>query len=902
MANFCPHCGAPLIRPEATFCSTCGRSLQAPRAAPSATPSGVVGAAPRLVVQLPGHAEQTFVISRPKVTIGRDPSNDLPLDNPIVSRRHAELEVRGDAVWLRDVNSVNGTAVNGQPITERALRDGDIIRIGDEQGNNVGLIFRRPSAGPSTGTIQLGRKELGQAAVFIIGRDPSANLQLDHPTISRLHAEVRHSPAGPMLRDLGSSNGTFLNGELISGARLLSSRDVVQIGPYKLVYDQAGFAQYTPDGNYRIDALHLERRVLIGGGLSRLVGGAATERIILRDVCLSVHPREFVALVGGSGAGKSTLLNAMSGFAPANGRVLVNGEDLYDNFAAYRSILGYVPQDDIIHAQLPVHSALTYAARLRLPDATAAEIDTRVSKVLAEVEMSEHADKQVGRLSGGQRKRVSIASELLAEPGLFFLDEPTSGLDPGLEKKMMYTMRRLADGGRTVLLVTHATANIDQCTQVAFMADGRLSYFGPPQEALGFFEATDFADIYTRLSQPAATVKFPAVAEPHRQQVVAANPKAPAAEVWEAHYRNSPQYKRYVGDRLQAAGNVSLPGHERARQPAKQKVSGLAQFGVLARRYFDLIRRDTGSLVILLAAMPLIGMLLLIMADKYDLTGKSESAIRTEIQQDILDARQEDDPGNDAEQFQGIYQVASSTQRLLFMMALAATLLGLFGAAYEIVKEAPIYHRERMVNLRIPPYLTSKIVILLAFGLVQCLLLLVVMSLRVDFPGGGVILPAVVEMYITLVLATLASINLGLLISAVVRSSATVIYIILVVLFVQIIFAGAIFEIPDAARPISYLTTTRWTLEALGSSVDIERLNARGGGCLEPEEELPAGLSPAADGYCEEGQTALPPALTFNVGYEHSAGHLLFAWFVLLLFAAAFLGLTIVVQRRKDVV
>ena len=177
--------------------------------------------------------------------------------------------------------------------------------------------------------------------------------------------------------------------------------------------------------------------------------------------------------------------------------------------------------------------------------------------------------------------------------------------------------------------------------------------------------------------------------------------------------------------------------------------------------------------------------------------------------------------------------------------------------AYEIVKEAPIYHRERMVNLRIPPYLTSKIVILLAFGLVQCLLLLVVMSLRVDFPGGGVILPAVVEMYITLVLATLASINLGLLISAVVRSSATVIYIILVVLFVQIIFAGAIFEIPDAARPISYLTTTRWTLEALGSSVDIERLNARGGGCLEPEEELPAGLSPAADGYCEEGQTCL---------------------------------------------
>ena len=897
MANFCPHCGAQLPRPGAAFCATCGRSLQA-----RPTTAGVSPSAPQLRIQLPGRAEETFVITRLRVTIGRDPGNDLVLDSPIVSRRHAELEVRDDATVWRDLGSANGTAVNGRVISEQTLRDGDIIRIGDAQGNSVGLIFCRPSTGPAMGTIQLGRQELGQAAVFIIGRDPSANLQLDHPTVSRLHAEVRPSPAGPLLRDLGSSNGTFLNGELITGPRPLAPRDVVQIGPYKLVYDQAGFAQYTPGGNYRIDAVRLVRRVSVGGGPAWLRRGAATERIILRNVSLSIYPREFVALVGGSGAGKSTLLNAMSGFAPADGRVLVNGDDLYDNFAAYRSILGYVPQDDIIHAQLPVRNALTYAARLRLPDATGAEIDDRVAKVLAEVEMGEHADKQVGRLSGGQRKRVSIASELLAEPGLFFLDEPTSGLDPGLEKKMMYTMRRLADGGRTVLLVTHATANIDQCTQVAFMADGRLTYFGPPQEALGFFGATDFADIYTRLSQPAGAVSFPTSAGSRQQQVLAANPQATAAEVWESLYRDSPQHQRYVGDRLQAAGNVSLVGHDRLRQPAKQKVSSLGQFNVLARRTFDLIRRDTGSLVILLAAMPLIGLLLLIMAGRHDLTGQSAPAIRAEIQQEIADAQQEEDPADDAEQFQGIYQIATSTQRLLFMMALAATLLGLFGAAYEIVKEAPIYRRERMVNLRIPPYLASKVVILLGFGLIQCALLLLVMRLRVAYPGDGVMLPAVVEMYVTLVLATLASIALGLLISAVVRSQGTVIYIILVVLFMQIIFAGAIFEIPAAARPLSYLTTTRWTLEALGSSVDIERLNAQGGGCLEPEQALPVGLSPAAEGYCDEGQTALPPALTFNVNYDHSPSHLLFTWLVLLGFAAAFMGLTVVAQRRKDVV
>jgi pSer/pThr/pTyr-binding forkhead associated (FHA) protein len=340
MANFCPHCGAQLPRPGAAFCATCGRSLQARPTTAGVSPS----AAPQLRIQLPGRAEETFVIARPRVTIGRDPGNDLVLDSPIVSRRHAELEVRDDdAVW-RDLGSANGTAVNGRVISEQMLRDGDIIRIGDAQGNSVGLIFCRPSTGRAMGTIQLGRQELGQAAVFIIGRDPSANLQLDHPTVSRLHAEVRPSPTGPLLRDLGSSNGTFVNGELITGPRPLAPRDVVQIGPYKLVYDQAGFAQYTPGGNYRIDAVRLVRRVSVGGGPAWLRRGAATERTILRDVSLSIYPREFVALVGGSGAGKSTLLNAMSGFAPADGRVLVNGDDLYDNFAAYRSILGYVPQ------------------------------------------------------------------------------------------------------------------------------------------------------------------------------------------------------------------------------------------------------------------------------------------------------------------------------------------------------------------------------------------------------------------------------------------------------------------------------------------------------------------------------------------------------------------------------
>jgi ABC-type multidrug transport system ATPase subunit len=201
-------------------------------------------------------------------------------------------------------------------------------------------------------------------------------------------------------------------------------------------------------------------------------------------------------------------MNALSGYAQATGgHVFINGDDYYRNFDAYRTVLGYVPQDDIIHRTLPVDRALGYAAQLRLPADTAApEIAQRIARVLDDVEMTPHRDKLVENLSGGQRKRVSIGSELLADPSLFFLDEPTSGLDPGLEKKMMYTLRRLADSGRTVVLVTHATANISQCDHVAFMSDGRLVYFGPPAEALQFFNVSsgDFADIYTKLEGAAS--------------------------------------------------------------------------------------------------------------------------------------------------------------------------------------------------------------------------------------------------------------------------------------------------------------------------------------------------------------------------------------------------------------
>ena len=900
----CPHCNAPLNRTNVAFCSTCGRSISNFL---SPTPGSVQ---PQLVVQQPGFFPRIHVLTKSIMSIGRDTQNDIVIDAAVVSRRHGQIMQRGSEYWVTDLGSTNGITINGRRLISNQparLDDGAILRIGDQFGNSISITFQLTAGGTAVPgkTTRLGQLNLGQAASYTLGRETNNQVQLNHPSVSRYHAEVRRQPQSETIRDLGSANGTYVNGSRLNREYLLQNGDVVQIGPFKLVYDQAGFTQYTPDGNYRLDAKNLTRTVTVGG-LKEKFNGGTTQKIILNDVTLSIYPKEFVALVGGSGAGKSTLMKAMSGFTPANsGDVLVNGDDLYNNFGAYRSILGYVPQDDIIHGPLTVRSALNYSAQLRLPDASPTEIEARIQRVLDEVEMTEHADKQVQRLSGGQRKRVSIAVELLAEPGLFFLDEPTSGLDPGLEKKMMYTMRKLADDGRTIILVTHATANIDQCTQVAFMADGKLAYFGPPKDALAFFAATDFSDIYTKLSQPVNPGDLPAACSPHYQQLQAANPPKPpgAADVWAEYYRHSSDYQQYVARRLQS--NAGFPQVQASQHQHKtnQKVPPWKQFNVLAQRYFELIRRDWQSLVILIAVMPIIGLLLLFMADKSDLVGKSQSEIRQEIQEDIREKRAEENPRDNKEQFQGGYQVVGSTQRVLFIMALAGSLLGLFAASYEIVKEDPIYQRERMVNLKIGPYLLSKMVVLGGFALVQSVLFLIVLRLKITFPEDGVFLPAALEMYITLALTALASIALGLLISAAVRSGSTVIYVILVVLFVQILFAGAIFEIPTVARPVSYLTTTRWALEALGGTMDMEALRDKGGICLEPEAGFPPGMpQPEETDYCRDGQTTLPSAYEFNVTYDHSVGHLMGRWVVLAAFVGAFMGLTAVLQKRKDVV
>ena len=458
---------------------------------------------------------------------------------------------------------------------------------------------------------------------------------------------------------------------------------------------------------------------------------------------------------------------------------------------------------------------------------------------------------------------------------------------------MMLMLRDLADNGRTVILVTHATANIEQCDHVVFMAQGRMVFFGPPAEALTFFGACDFADIYDIIERDPAG--------------------------WEKRFHASPIYDRYVRQRLRHAFTPT-PRPRLGRRLLGNQSSALRQFFILTQRNLELIRRDRFSLFVLLAVMPIIGLLLALIAGRWDMIGHPVVEIEKMLTEDEK------------------YQIVASTQKLLLMMALAASLLGIFGAAYEIVKEQAVYARERMINLKIAPYVTSKVAALLLFALLQCALLLVAVGLKVKLPDDGILMPPAVEIYITLLLTTLASICLGLMISAAVTRRDSVIYVVLLILFIQIIFSGALFEMKGAMKGVSYATLTRWSLDALGSTIDMQALDDMGEMRIEKEVgldiEVPRIPTPQTvtetvqmpvqlvSGGIAEALVSIPrlvmgesvttteritdtQAITqsmnakLQIPYAHEAGHLWSRWGILVFFAALFGSGAMLFQYRK---
>ena len=722
-----------------------------------------------------------FPIEKDRIVIGRGAGADLrvPENLRFVSSQQAEVLRKETGFFIRDLNSTNGTLVNNQllqPEQDYAIGNESIIRIGDDNfGISVGFTFYNPSESANSviGFMQAAQAtQLAQVKMLLIGRLENCDIVLDSPEVSRRHAMIKQIGEAYTLEDLDSSNGTYVNNERIKQVELHEG-DLIQISTFRLLF-QGGLLMPYQSSGMRLDAQNLTRDVKTKNGMRR----------ILDNVDLSILPREFVALVGGSGAGKSTLLNALIGVRRGDGEVKLNGYDFYKELDSFRSQLGYVPQSDILHTSLTVEKALDYAARLRLPsNLTPNERNRRIDTVLETVAMNTEAIRKtrIANLSGGQRKRVSIAAELLADPKLIYLDEATSGLDPGLEKKMMHTLRRMADEGRTVVLITHATDNIVQTDHVAFLSEGKLVYFGPSEEALKFFEVDEFADIYERIDR--------------------------RGEEWRQIFeeKKPEQHRKYI---LARQANLG-----KAPKRELLKVSfGIGDFfrqlWVLTQRSLSVLFSDPITLFLMLLLFPVTATLQLVIAKPDILTGNLA----------ILA-----DPVNAAKTLLESYTPFPGTNTFVFVMGLEAVLTGLFVPSNDLVKERSIYLRERMVNLKVLPYLLNKVLIYSVFVIIQVLLYLLILSFGVDYPEKGLYFNGILELFITLYLTMMAGISFGLIISAVSKSTEMAIYILTMMLFFQFFFAGAVFDLRgNKFEPMSYLSTTRWSLTALGVTIGMD--------------------------------------------------------------------------------
>lgn len=374
-----------------------------------------------------------------------------------------------------------------------------------------------------------------QAGEYLtIGSGGASDLRISHPYVSRRHALVGYKN-GWFIEDLGSSNGTFINririgrGEIGRHTQVsLGSPDVgvdlvIQtsgetetpyagepanyIGPLPAILDPEILSTLTLPP--RLQPAILTPIQTFEGGLEVRDLGFTVERgkVIMEGVSFNAMRGTLTAVVGPSGAGKSTLASLVSGInVPSGGSIEFDGISIVHDYTHAKEHIGLVPQDDVLHRQLRLGTALKYAARLRLPDMTPTERQNQINKAVAQLDLEPHLNTRIDRLSGGQRKRASVAMELLTEPELLILDEPTSGLDPALDRQLMEEFRKLANGGRTVLVITHSVAHLAICDQVLVLAPGgKTSFIGREEMAFSHFEATDWSYIFGQLqSEPEA--------------------------------------------------------------------------------------------------------------------------------------------------------------------------------------------------------------------------------------------------------------------------------------------------------------------------------------------------------------------------------------------------------------
>ncbi len=691
--------------------------------------------------------------------VGRDPAAEISIDDARVSWRHGVLRTDHNGWIFEDLGSTNGTFAGGRRI-KRAGIEGDIVfQLGGADNGAQLACSAPPMVEDRTGVDRHPTSVIQvRGRTLKIGRAADNDIVLADLIVSRYHSELRRTPDGRHeIVDLGGHNGTFVNGRRIHSA-VLTDRDIVGIGraTFRLVGDE--LREFVDTGDVSLIAQDLVVRTSKG-------------KVLLDHVSFPIPERCLVAVIGPSGAGKSTLLGAVTGTSPATeGRVHYDHRDLYTHYPELRHRIGLVPQADILHTQLPTRRALRYAAELRFPgDTSAAERDRRVDEVIDELGLSPHAQTRIDRLSGGQRKRVSVALELLTKPSLLFLDEPTSGLDPGLDKSVMEMMRDLAHDGRTIVVVTHSVANLDTCDRLLVLVPGgRVAFYGPPADGLRYFEKQSWAEVFQSFDR-----------EPGRD--------------WSGEFRMSPLYAQYIASGLD--GGEAQPGqrHAQPERPPRQQ-GRLSQLATLCRRYVAVIGSERSYLAVLGILPVVVGALIRAVPAEFGLAGP---------------------PGKNVD--------ASS---LLLTLIIGACFVGAANAVRELVKERAIYRRERAAGLSSGIYLLSKILILGLITGVQSVLLVLIGLAGRQMPAHGAVTSPLLELMVAMAALSIVSMAMGLCVSAVVSTSEKTMPLLVLLSLAQVILCGALVALPGkiGLEQLAYPAPSRWGMAATASTVDLNHI------------------------------------------------------------------------------
>jgi len=713
----------------------------------------------------PSSSSSARVPAAQTLTIGRDPENDIQLDYPMISGRHARVSRVGNQWVIEDTNSLNGVSLNriDNRIQRSELKISDDVFLGSYK-ITASRILREKHLTQGESAYERIRF---QGNRMVVGRDPQVDCPLNFPMISWHHAALERASDGVYVEDLGSRNGTYVNGVRISSRTLVRAGDEIGLGSYRFqLLEDGALAKRVYTGNVTIE-------------VSAVAVNAPNGARLLDSVSLTVFPSELVALMGPAGAGKTTFLKAINGYTrPAAGQVLFNGADLYRFYDRFRQQMSYVPQDDIVHAQLTVGEALYFSAKLRT-DLKDSEIEERIKKVLAALEIDDKKDTIIGSpenkvLSGGQRKRVNIAMELIASAPVIFLDEPTSGLSSYDAENVMKVLKKLSVEEKTTIITTIHQPSLDIFKQfdslIMISRDkggcGALAYFGPAHpDSIEFFD-------------PASAQAARGNGRELNPEMLLTGLKSKNTQQWSGAYTQSKYKRLYVDER-----SGKIPS-----QPAQSKESAVRKFGfgqwwTLVRRNVLVKARDRAQAIILLVQAPLFGLLV------GSVFGKLRFSSNSEFSQTLM----------------------KHAIGIDFLMVIAAVWFGCNNVARDVVGEWTVYQRERMVSLKLPSYVFSKLTVAAVLSLFQCLLLLGIVYLLCDLRGDFF------ETLGFLYLSSLVGSALGLCVSARAPTTEAAIAMLPLVLLPVIALGGGMTPIEGMPRPmqqIAKVVPSRWAFES----------------------------------------------------------------------------------------